>query len=785
MAQVTRREKKDGTVSYTIRVYSGRTQSDKVITRCKTVVPPPGMSGKKVEKWVQEQAMLFEQQVTNGMALDSDMLLDDLIDRWFEEYANKHLKPKTLYDYKRMRPRITAGLGHLKVSKIKPAHLMAFYDNLEEKGIRQDSSFTATAALLKLLPHGTRGALAKEAGVGQDTMRMVYAGKGVSKRTAEKVSAAVGLAVSRAFNEHPKKGGKLNSNSVLHYHAMLSSVFRKGVQWGLINENPCARAERPKASEIDVETLDEEDIARLLEALAGAPVHFSVITQLALLTGARRGEICGLRWSDIDFEKGTLSIKRTVQFIPAEGIVFTSPKTKRSRRCIRIGADCLELLKEYRQHQIQERLRIGSKWARKVTIENGKVVDNDMEKLCRGDEKDQKELAELLAHHRIIVTDECHYWSEFSSFNINTHYSLEAILVAEKDHTVVYMSATGQDTWKLIEEQGGPTSPEHIYRLPQSYEHVKAAYFYARYNLVAILKNLPAGEKAIVFVEMGDDLVEMEKIFGDAAGYYCSPYNERYQKKYSDLSCCVKDGRQLKDILFTTKAMGVGIGIKDRTVKHIFIDQWHPLEIAQSLGRKRTLDADDTCTVYFRDYGLDWYWGTNSGLKKFRNMLLTKYQPAQAYIAGEEEFEKYLHSDTPEVIQKRIDKSKILEHNVVTGYHLNPLGVRQVKNDLEMLYDIMGMKSYPEAFMKYAMFDLHQPIKAYRFKDLEEWLYAHLNQPMNPEEMTAEIIKFGYIERYYDRMPGQVKLNDWLQGYGVKIVSDRDRRRGENYQTMY
>ena len=370
--------KKDGSMSYLVRVYNGRTQDDKVITRCKTVTPPAGMGKKKAEKWVQEQAVLFEQQVTNGLVLDSDMLLDDLIDRWFEEYANKQLKAKTLYDYKRMRPRITAGLGHLKVSKIKPAHLMAFYDNLEEKGIRQDSSFTATTALLKLLPHGARGALAKEAGVGQDTMRMVYAGKGVSKRTAEKVSAAVGLAVSKAFNEHPKKGGKLNSNSVLRYHAMLSSVFRKGVQWGLINENPCARAERPKASEIDVETLDEEDIARLLEALADVPAHFSVITQLALLTGARRGEICGLRWSDIDFEKGTLSIKRTVQFIPGEGIVFTSPKTKRSRRCIRIGADCLELLKEYRQHQIQERLRIGSRWARKVTIENGKVVDNDM-----------------------------------------------------------------------------------------------------------------------------------------------------------------------------------------------------------------------------------------------------------------------------------------------------------------------------------------------------------------------------------------------------------------------
>ena len=142
---------------------------------------------------MQEQAILFEQKVTNGLVLDSDVLLDDLIDRWFEEYANKRLKPKTVYDYKRMRPRISAGLGHLKVSKIKPAQIMALYDNLEEKGIRRDSTYTATPALLKLLPHGTRGVLAKKAGIGLDTMQMVYAGRKVSRQTAEKVSATVGL----------------------------------------------------------------------------------------------------------------------------------------------------------------------------------------------------------------------------------------------------------------------------------------------------------------------------------------------------------------------------------------------------------------------------------------------------------------------------------------------------------------------------------------------------------------------------------------------------------------
>ena len=370
--------KKDGSMSYLVRVYAGRTQDDKVITRCKTVTPPAGMAKKKAEKWVQEQAVLFEQQVTNGFVLDSDMLLDDLIDRWFEEYANKQLKAKTLYDYRRMCGRISAGLGHLKVSKIKPAHVMAFYNNLEEKGVRRDSTYTATKVLLNLLPRGTRGELAKQAGIGQDTMRMVYAGKSVSRKTAEKVSAAVGLAFSKAFVEHTQKDGKLNNNTVIRYQAMLSSIFKKGVQWGLINENPCSRAEHPKAEEIDVRVLTEKEIPKLLDALSDAPPQYSVITQLALLLGARRGEICALRWSDIDFEKGTLSIKRTVQSIPGIGLVFNTPKTRRGKRCLRIGADCVELLQEYRRYQKAERFRIGSAWVRKVTLENGKVVDNDM-----------------------------------------------------------------------------------------------------------------------------------------------------------------------------------------------------------------------------------------------------------------------------------------------------------------------------------------------------------------------------------------------------------------------
>lgn len=378
MAQVTKKVKRDGTTSYLIRVYSGRTQAGKVITKCKTVIPPAGLTARKTERWVREQADQFEQEVRNGLLLDSEMLLDDLIDRWFTEYAEKQLKAKTLYDYKKMRPRITAGLGHLKVCDIKPAHLMAFYNNLEDQGVRQDSTFTATPALLKLLPRGERGVMAKKAQIGQDTMRLIYQGKGVSRATAEKVSAAAGLVCSKAFTEHQKEDGKLSGNSVLHYHAMLSSVFKKGVQWGLIAENPCTRAEHPKAAEIDVQTLGEDDIAKLLAALTDAPPQSSVIVQLALLTGARRGEICGLRWSDINFEQGTIAINRTLQYIPGTGTVFNAPKTKRSRRCIKIGADCVALLKEYSLYQKAERLKVGTAWARKITVEGGKTIENDL-----------------------------------------------------------------------------------------------------------------------------------------------------------------------------------------------------------------------------------------------------------------------------------------------------------------------------------------------------------------------------------------------------------------------
>lgn len=136
MAKITKRTKKDGTCSYCIRVSNGYDRQGRQVLVNRTFTPPPGLTGKKLEKELQRQADAFEQEVHSGISLEASMKLDDLIEKWFTEYADRQLKPKTATEYRKLVPRVSAALGHMKVNQIRPAHLMAFYANLSEDGVR-------------------------------------------------------------------------------------------------------------------------------------------------------------------------------------------------------------------------------------------------------------------------------------------------------------------------------------------------------------------------------------------------------------------------------------------------------------------------------------------------------------------------------------------------------------------------------------------------------------------------------------------------------------------------
>src|SRR5436853_5858572 len=90
---------------------------------------------------------------------------------------------------------------------------------------------------------------------------------------------------------------------------------------------------------------------------------------LALATGARRGELMGLKWQDIDFSTNTWHIRRTLSRIPSKlsaekgrGFEETEPKTRQSRRSVVIAPFAIEALKQHRIRQLEAKLKAGPNW---------------------------------------------------------------------------------------------------------------------------------------------------------------------------------------------------------------------------------------------------------------------------------------------------------------------------------------------------------------------------------------------------------------------------------------
>lgn len=123
-----------------------------------------------------------------------------------------------------------------------------------------------------------------------------------------------------------------------------------------IATNPVEDAAAPKVERREIEVLEPHETAALLDA--AKTTRLFPIVFLAVGTGLRRGEVLGLRWSDIDFEKRTLTVAQSREQTKA-GLRFKAPKTKRSRRTIALSPSVVEVLQAHRARQGEERLALG------------------------------------------------------------------------------------------------------------------------------------------------------------------------------------------------------------------------------------------------------------------------------------------------------------------------------------------------------------------------------------------------------------------------------------------
>jgi integrase len=154
-------------------------------------------------------------------------------------------------------------------------------------------------------------------------------------------------------------GGPLAARTVGHVHRLLRRALGHALTWGLIQQNPAAVARPPRLVETEIEIPSELEIAAILEHLSERDRQLYTLGVLALATGARRGELCGLAWGDFAAEAGMLRIERSLKTTKEEGLRVKSPKTKHGRRAIGISASAIEALRAHWKTQGEARLGSG------------------------------------------------------------------------------------------------------------------------------------------------------------------------------------------------------------------------------------------------------------------------------------------------------------------------------------------------------------------------------------------------------------------------------------------
>jgi len=151
-----------------------------------------------------------------------------------------------------------------------------------------------------------------------------------------------------------KQGGKggrpLDADTVKRIHNVLHVALKQGVRWGFLTVNPSDNATQPRATKHEAVLPEPADVLHLVETSAKVNYALPYFLRLAAVTGARRGELCGLQWKHVDQKRRQLTITRSILQLPGTPLIEKDTKSHASRR---IGLDgrTLALLTELRQKQ--------------------------------------------------------------------------------------------------------------------------------------------------------------------------------------------------------------------------------------------------------------------------------------------------------------------------------------------------------------------------------------------------------------------------------------------------
>ena len=165
-------------------------------------------------------------------------------------------------------------------------------------------------------------------------------------------------------------GKNISARTVRSYHTVLVQLLDEACKQGIVirNEASLMNNRLPKLQQKHPSTITTEQYNVIREAIK-QNIKWYTFFVLDAETGLRRGELCGLKWSSIDFKNKTLTVENNIQRDWKKGELYEcSPKTETSNQTIILFDSTINVLKQYKAWQNQERLRLGEKY-----IDNGFV----------------------------------------------------------------------------------------------------------------------------------------------------------------------------------------------------------------------------------------------------------------------------------------------------------------------------------------------------------------------------------------------------------------------------
>ena len=359
MACITERKMKDGTMSFQIRVFVQQESNGKQHVKSMTFRPEPGLSKTQAMKEARHEASMFERRVKSSLgAYDGRIRFAEYASRWMD---SAQIAYSTRCRYESLLARINPFLGSMSLQKIQAFHIESFYKSLKEPILKK----IATA-------HGLRDAMREKgisksklmtlSGISCSVISSSLAGKQISAESAAKLSAALGAPLEKIFRVSVTRR-TLSGVTIKHHHKLISAILGKALRERIISFNVAKdHVVAPKAQKKEARYLTCDEAQQLISLLINEDVRLKTSIMLALYSGVRKGELCGLSWKDINENSGLVYIRRASQFQGGKGVVEVPTKNESSKRAIKLPPIVFHVLAEYRLWWDAKKQEAGPGW---------------------------------------------------------------------------------------------------------------------------------------------------------------------------------------------------------------------------------------------------------------------------------------------------------------------------------------------------------------------------------------------------------------------------------------